>query len=243
MSKLCGKFFVNCHLWSTRQKKYSNMKIAVFGSTGGTGKFLVPYALEKGYTLVVLVRDPSKLSLNEDDKTKVTIIKGDVTNAIDVSNTIKDTDIVINLLGHAPNSPKDIMMLSTTLILQSMKEHGVKKLIIMTTAGVKSPMDHFSIGQSLMNFYLTNFESAQMIDHQNMVNYICNLKNDDIQWVIIRAARLTTSKKTEKYHVGSMDKFTVNAHISRADVAHFIIKIISDENFMGFKNQMPFINY
>lgn len=38
------------------------MKIAVFGATGGIGKFVVKHALEKGYEVNAYVRNPQKIT-------------------------------------------------------------------------------------------------------------------------------------------------------------------------------------
>jgi putative NADH-flavin reductase len=216
------------------------MHVAIFGSTGLTGKHLVPYSLESGHTLAVLVRDPSKLNIQDDQK--LTAYKGDCTKYDDVSQTIKGADIVVNLLGHAKGSPKDIMVQSTQNILKAMKQHNVKTLITMTTAGVKQKEDYFSLGQNFMHFYLSNFEKDQMDDHQAMCELI--EKETEIDWVIVRAARLTHSERTKKYHTGEMGKFTVNAYIARADVADFINNMLNAPDLIGgFNHKMPFINY
>ena len=167
------------------------MKVALFGATGRTGTPFMELALASGHTLKVLVRDPSKLRGTQNRLSHVSIIQGDVTDYPKASDTVSGADAVVNLLGHAKDSPKDVMVLSTKHILQAVNEHRVRLIIALTTAGVKNPGDPGSIGQSLMHFYLKHFETAQMTDHQAMCDMIRDTKNVGFEWVVVRAARLT----------------------------------------------------
>src|ERR1700682_4596209 len=56
-------------------------RILIIGATGGTGRQLVAQALERGYAVTALVRDPSKVSV---DHPKLTVIQGDVLDASSV---------------------------------------------------------------------------------------------------------------------------------------------------------------
>jgi len=53
------------------------MKIAIFGSTGFLGKMLLEMALDKGYQVKTLVRNPDKLGELRD---RVKFIQGDIFN-------------------------------------------------------------------------------------------------------------------------------------------------------------------
>lgn len=48
------------------------MKLAILGATGRSGLYLVEQALEEGHEVVAIVRDPSKMTL-ENEKLKVGI--------------------------------------------------------------------------------------------------------------------------------------------------------------------------
>ncbi|XP_063793761.1 flavin reductase (NADPH)-like isoform X2 [Pseudophryne corroboree] len=70
--------------------------IALFGATGMTGKVILAQALDAGYNVTVLVRDPARLPTN---KKPARIIVGDVLNKSDVSKTVEGQDAVIIVLG------------------------------------------------------------------------------------------------------------------------------------------------
>lgn len=72
------------------------MKIAVFGATGGIGKFVVKHALEKGYEVNAYVRNPQKLQI-ENKNLKVFV--GQVSDYDKIKETIAGCDDVIIALG------------------------------------------------------------------------------------------------------------------------------------------------
>ncbi|KAL0484455.1 hypothetical protein AKO1_005168 [Acrasis kona] len=66
-------------------------------------------------------------------------------------------------------------------------------------------------------------------------------KVDDIDWVIVRAARLTDGSRTKEYRIATTSTQAVNAYISRADVADFILDLTKDSQ--KYIKNLPFINY
>ncbi len=81
------------------------MKITVFGGSGEqtTGSHVVRQALEKGYTVTCLVRNPDRFAVPQTDN--LTLIQGDVMNQDDVDKCISnDTEAVIVSLGTTPMS-------------------------------------------------------------------------------------------------------------------------------------------
>lgn len=214
------------------------MKVALFGATGRTGKHFIPLALESGHAIQALVRDPSKLRFTDDQLPRITVIRGDVTDYQKVSETIAGTAAVVNLLGHAQDSPKNIMVLSTSHIIRAAKEHRAELVLILTTAGVRFQDDAGSIGQSLMNFYLKTFKTQEMADHQSMCDLVRETKDSGLAWLVVRAARLTDGALTKGYKVMTERGPGLNPHISRADVAHCIVTLLTNGEHRG---EMPFV--
>lgn len=129
-------------------------RIAIFGASGQTGKFLTQQALERGLGLNILVRDPTKLpdALKQDNR--VAVIKGDVTNADDVFRTIvygatdeeqaagvkRPADAVLSCLGTQTlrGPPAQCHSLGTRNMISAMQSPGspAKKLVVMSAVGV-----------------------------------------------------------------------------------------------------------
>jgi putative NADH-flavin reductase len=77
------------------------MKIAVFGSSGNVGKFLVEQALAEQYDVIAYARNPSKLTIKHD---RLTIMQGELSNEAMIERTITGVDAVISVMGPSGKS-------------------------------------------------------------------------------------------------------------------------------------------
>uniref|UniRef100_A0A8C9AEK1 Biliverdin reductase B n=1 Tax=Prolemur simus TaxID=1328070 RepID=A0A8C9AEK1_PROSS len=98
-------------------------KIVIFGATGRTGLTTLAQAVQAGYEVTVLVRDPSRLP--SEGPQPAHVIVGDVRHAADVDKAVTGQDAVVVLLGTGND-------LSTEPPL-SMKAHGVDKVVACTS--------------------------------------------------------------------------------------------------------------
>jgi putative NADH-flavin reductase len=73
------------------------MRITVLGATGGTGRYLVTRALERGHQVDAIVRDPGRAALPADPR--LTIHQGDVHDAAFVAAAIAPGSVVVSGLG------------------------------------------------------------------------------------------------------------------------------------------------
>src|SRR2546425_10698597 len=109
-------------------------RILIVGATGGTGRQLVTQALERGYTVTALVRDPSKLQIGHP---QLKVIQGNVLDESSVGIAMCGQDAVLSALGHKRYFyPTRILSEGTRNILQAMETHGVPRLICETSLGI-----------------------------------------------------------------------------------------------------------
>lgn len=88
-------------------------KIAIIGGTGKVGKRIAAKALEEGYQVRMLVRNPEKVTLRDD---RVEVLEGDVQNPEDIQKLLIDCQVVINAFGQ-PLKGKQIYSNVTETIL------------------------------------------------------------------------------------------------------------------------------
>ena len=70
--------------------------ITIIGATGNTGLCLVKQALDAGHIVKALVRNPEKLTTNEN----LSVTQGNVTNYNDVKASLEgSTDVLVSLGG------------------------------------------------------------------------------------------------------------------------------------------------
>jgi putative NADH-flavin reductase len=198
-------------------------RVLIIGATGGTGRHLVAQALERGYAVTALVRDPSRLRV---DHPQLTVIQGDVLDAGSVEAAMRGQEAVLSALGHKRFFyPTRILSEGTGNVLRAMETHGVPRLVCETALGIGDGAGRmglcytfFVIPVILPFYYWDKTRQERMIARSN------------VEWVIARPGVLTNGGKRGRYrhglHVGG---FLGTVRISRADVADFMLnQIVSD---------------
>lgn len=200
------------------------MNIIVFGATGTVGTEIVKQALEKGYDVTAFLRNPEKMtSLNHPN---LRVYTGDVTNAEEVKNAVKNHDAVFCALGDGRIGK--IRALGTLNIVHAMNSVSVRKLICLSTLGIGD-----SYGN--LNFIWKHIMFGMLLkkafnDHKLQEEYI---RNSDLDYTIVRPSALTDGAITSGYAIGFDEKYKkLNLKISRADVADFMLRQLHREDYL-----------
>jgi putative NADH-flavin reductase len=204
------------------------MKILVVGASQGTGALCVKSALAKGHSVSAFARTPAKLDVTHPALTKVA---GDFHDAASVRSAVAGQDAVIicaspSSLGGMKEKP-DFFSRGTQYCIDAMKEHGVRRLVVLTAHGV---------GESRP--VASWFQRAFLID--GLVKYF--YRDHDVQerltresgldFVIARPTRLTSGKAQGKY-VRTAELVSVPGSISRADLADFMVEACESPTWVG----------
>ncbi len=199
------------------------MKIAIFGSTGGTGKKLVKQALELGYEVTAFARTQAKLDEFKSENLK--IICGDVFNYEDVEKAIVGQDAVLSALGNPTLKANNTTSEGTRNIVKAMQANSVKRFVCETSLGVGDSREQagFFFSKIIIPTLLKNAIADKEIQEQI-------IRENDLNWTIVRPGGLKDSPKTSKYRAG-LDK-SISGNISRADVAEFMLKQINSDEFL-----------
>lgn len=208
-------------------------KIALFGASGQTGQQFLELALKKGFEVKALARNPKSISQNSP---QLEVNKGDVLNIDDVMQVIEGTDIVVSLFGHVKGSPEWLQTDGTKNIVIAMKEKNVKRIISLSGGGLPFPEKDKPkfvdiLIKTIMKIVVPKILNDAIKHHEV-------LKSSGLNWIIVRAPRLTNEPKTGTYRVGWVG-VNASTKISRADLAEFIISQVDNEIF---NFQMPFVS-
>jgi putative NADH-flavin reductase len=208
-------------------KRPAPKKILILGATGGTGRQLVAQALERGYTVTALVRNPSKLQIEHPN---LRIVQGDVLDYPSVESAARGQEAVVSALGHKRYfGPSRILSEGTKNILRAMEGNGVPRFICQTSLG---------IGDSAfrMGLYYTFIVCPLVVpfyvwDKTRQERLIAASRLD---WVIVRPGALTNGEKRGKYrHGGGIGNFITTVKISRADTADFMLNQLTEDTYLG----------
>src|SRR5579863_8628073 len=137
-----------------------NIKIAVIGGTGKSGKYLVKELSNRGYNFKLLLRNPQQF---QSENPLIQIIKGDARDYKSIRLLAAGCDAVISTLGQ-PKGEESIFSVATTNVIRAMNECNIQRYILTTGLNVdtsfdqKSPKTKFATEWMKTNYPETTFD-------------------------------------------------------------------------------------
>lgn len=196
------------------------MKIIVFGATGGVGKKVVEQAVENGFEVTAFVRTPSKLEVSHEN---LSVVKGDAFNRAEVAAAIAGHDAVVSCLGSSQGMKKSTELQEMVKnIVAGMQEHGVERIVYTASAGIYGELP--GVSGKLMMGVLKN----ALKDHRAAVD---SIEAHGLAYTIVRPMGLMNGPFSGKYREAAEGVPEKSKSISRADVAHFILKALNDKKY------------
>jgi len=193
------------------------MKILVLGASGRTGRQIIEQALENNHEVIAFIRNTKKLDIKHK---KLSIIEGDVRKIRDVEKAIKKATVIISAIG-GKLGRKPVCEEGISNIIYQMKKYGKKRIIAVSTFGTGKTKR-----RGFYAWLLWTIITKLMRDKEKMEE---RLQKSGLNWTILMPTKLTNSKKTEEYKSGENLMPKGIPKISRADVAHFALKIIKSK--------------
>lgn len=183
-------------------------RVVIFGATGNTGLCALNSAIHEGLGVRVFVRDVEKIPSTVRDKVEPVV--GDVTNADQVSNAIRDRDGVVVVLG-TRNDLKPTTVLSEGMknIINGMKQHSVELVSVCLSA-----------------FLFYKPENVPAIfkdinaDHQRMFDL---LKESGLKWIAVLPPHIADAPSSK--YVVKHDASPGRA-ISKHDLGAFLVEAL-----------------
>jgi len=175
------------------------MKIALFGGTGPTGRYIIEEALRQGYELSVYTRAAGKLSAFDG---RIEVIVGDLNNREAIEACIAGADAVISALG--PNGQKTQekrpVMRGVGTIISVMEELNVRRLIQISTASYRDPKDGFDFKWRALVTMFKLMANAAYGDIKATAELVSSSRLD---WTMVRIPFLKDGPATGKVDMGS----------------------------------------
>ncbi len=207
------------------------MKVAIFGATGATGRLVVEQALAEGHTVTAFARNPEAVTIKH---VGLSIVQGNVFQATDVRRGVEGQDAVICTIGGhdafrrlKQASQRGLCTTGTRHMLAAMEQCHVARFICMSSWGVGGSRERVPFRFARIIFPLMMKE--EFLDKEEQEQLISQSKLD---WTIVRPSVLTNTPPTGTYRVEEKLKFSARSHISRADVADFLVKQLTDTTFL-----------
>ncbi len=202
------------------------MKIIVFGATGGIGRHLLRGALAQGHVVTAFVRDPSALQPQEG----LRIVAGDVFDGAAVADALDGQRAVFSALGARSLKSESVLARGLPNIIAGMHAHFIDRLIVVGAAGSLYPAGKY---QTPLTNLLFSALKRTLLKHPmgDQAAQERLLAASDLDYTIVRPPRLTNGAATGNYHVVPDGLPSSSRHISRADVAQFLLQQLTDPRF------------
>jgi putative NADH-flavin reductase len=202
------------------------VKILVLGASGAVGKHAVRIAAERGHDVTALARANSAVP----EHARVTVVRGEVSAPGVLRDLVKGHDAIISGLGlrRKTGSPfaemtsaHDFVSTTTRLIIAAMQEHGVKRVLQVSAAGVAESAPR-------MNFVMKFLVAKSNIGHayRDLAVVERMYAESGLDWCCVRPVTLTNGPQTERVRV--VDHFGLTMQIARADVAWWMVARAED---------------
>jgi len=202
------------------------MKLLIIGATGGTGQQLIKQALEAGHSATALVRHPSRLKAAHE---RLTVMQGNVLDYDSVEKAVTGQDAVFSALGHKRWFIQTrILSDGTRNVIRAMEKLGIRRFVCETSLGIGDTKGKMGLYYTLFVIpFLTYFYFKDKEEQERLI------RESSLDWVIVRPGQLTNGRKRGIYRHGfDIGNPITTVHISRADVADFMLKQLTDNTYL-----------
>lgn len=204
------------------------MKIALFGATGPTGKYVIEEGLRQGYELSAYTRDAAKLS---DYASRIEIVTGSLKDRDAIKRTIAGADAVISALG--PNGAKTQetrpVMNGLRNVISVMNELKIRRLIQVSTASYRDPKDGFDLKSKALATLFRIIAHSSYDDIKATGELIAA---SDLDWTLVRIPFLKDHPADGSLTVGSYGSSKLGMKLSRGNLAKFLVDQVSSNQFV-----------
>jgi len=200
------------------------MKIALFGATGRVGGEVLKLALAEGHEVTVLVRSPEKLAPHD----RLTIIQGDVRDAVTVSQAVAGMDVVFSSLG---TDQTTTLTEAVPHMIRAMEDTGINRLVTIGTAGIL---------QSRINSEKLRYEAGDTNrrltfaaeEHHKVYDL---LRQSELEWTIVCPTYLPAGDAVGDYRTEHDLLPEEGKQISVGDTAVFAYRELLQSDNIGFR--------
>ena len=202
-------------------------KIVVMGANGGVGRQVVELALQEGHHVTAILRTPANLVVTHPNLEKV---KGDIMKPGTFEKYMENKDVVISAIGvkggFGNDKPTALYSQGNANLLEVMKKKKISRVFFISASAIEiSPVLPVYV-RFVAKYVVQKLLRNMYADLRKMENLV---KETDTDWTILRPPRLTNKSLTGHYRF-AINEFLKNClAISRADLAHFIIKNIANK--------------
>ncbi|MFC5740766.1 NAD(P)-dependent oxidoreductase [Dyella tabacisoli] len=196
------------------------MKIALFGATGHIGQGILDEALSRGYEVVAVVRDPSRLAQSN---AKLQVVTGDVAKPDSWLDAVRGTDAVVASLSARRDGDLSSVPGNAGILLDNLPKAGVKRLLWVGGAGSLETAPGVKVIDD------AHFPEAWRPEAgaQGKALEVFRASKSNVDWTYVSPAKMIEpGERSGTYRVGG-DQVLLDANgVSRISIADYAIAML-----------------
>ena len=202
------------------------MKIAILGSTGFVGRTLLEKALENGFQIKTLVRNPEKLGTF---KNKVEFIQGDISQFEKVEECINGVQAVLSTVPPERDTkdPEKYALIMKELV-KILEKNDIKRFIHIGGAGHGGgENENWTFERRLLRAFLNLMWKPGLIAKQLEWEV---LQKSQLDWTLIRPPRIGRGKSKDEIIADEINLDSLEIKVE--DLAEFMLKQIESKEWV-----------
>ena len=200
------------------------MKVIIFGSTGRTGKYLIQFALEEGYEVTAFARLPDAISIHH---SRLKVFQGDATREKDVEGAFASGQEAVLFAVGTDLGQTNIRQSAMHHIIAAMQKYHVSRIVGIGGMGI------LQASEDKMIFEGTDFPKEYLPVSQDHHAAWQALLRSGLDFTFICPPNILDGPFTGKYIVQETYPPDGKFLIDTADLAHFMVKELSEKKFSG----------
>lgn len=204
--------------------------VAVIAANGRSGAAFVERALAAGMHVRAGVHGDHAFEQHD----HLVTIDCDATKPADVRAVCDGADAVVSFIGHTKNSPRRVQTEAIKVIIATMQELGIRRLVSLTGTGVRWHGDTPSIFDRIGNVIIKKLDPERIADG---IAHADVIRSTQIDWTVIRVLKLGNRPFND-------DNVTMSVTgpaefiTSRRKVAAAVVQVLEQESYI---RQAPII--
>jgi putative NADH-flavin reductase len=200
-------------------------KLCVFGASGRTGLMLINNAVDRGYTVTAFCRNDSDRQYLPEN---VTCIVGDISNMDDLDQAVAGADVVICAYGQREPYREVFCATATGMIIESMKKHGVDRMLCITNALTGDlSMNRSRFIRVMARFYRL-MRAAVALDREQQERIV---EESGLNWTIIKPSELMDENEKNRFVHGENLMIDAYSRISRYHLSNFMLDHLDPDKY------------
>ncbi len=208
--------------------KEDDMRVLVVGATGGSGRAAVAALVRAGHEVTALSRHGATLR-----GPGVRGVDGDATDGATVDAVVAGQDAVVVTLGISEDALRvrlrgprgtapDVRSRGTAVVVDAMRRHGVRRLVVQTSYGVGSSRARLPLASRLLFALLL---APQIADTQRQADLV---HASGLDWVEVQPVNLTDDDVAAPAFVTEDDR-TASMRVARRQVGQVLADAVEGD--------------